>query len=66
MYLRGGSGIDRGGINLTVPQDIDSAQGQRMGMALRSGARGAGSVSEDEGRCIIRVACKVARNRIHP
>ena len=28
----------QGGIDLTVPQDVDSAQGQHMGMVLRNAA----------------------------
>ena len=40
----------RGGIDLTVPQDMESAQGQRMGMVLRGAATHAGSDSEDDAK----------------
>ena len=39
-----------GGIDPTVPQDMDCAQGQRVGMVFCSAARLAGSDSENDAK----------------
>ena len=40
----------RWGIDLSVPQDIECAHGQRMGMVLRGAATRAGGDSKDDAK----------------